>query len=121
MTEKERFINTIKKSLSGLLPLHMAGGIAERIADALIQDGAAFPLCKIGDTAYFVIYDGVINKRYISAEPIVDVCTKGFYTSGHEDSTENGDLWEWSDVGKKVFFSKDEAEKTIERRSGTDD
>ena len=113
MTERERFINTIKKSLGGLLPLHMAERLAERVADALIQDGAVFPACKIGDTAYFLIYDGVEDKRYITAEPIVDVCTKGFYTSGHEDSTENGDLWEWSEVGETVFFSKEEAEQAL--------
>lgn len=121
MDEKERFINTIKKSLGGLLPLHMAERLAERVAEALIQDGAVFPGCKVGDTAYFAIYDSVEDKWHISAEPIVDVCTKGFYTSGHEDSTENGDLWEWSDVGETVFFSNEEAEKAIAERSGTDD
>ncbi len=116
MNEKERFIQTIKKTLGGLLPLHMAERLAERVAEALIQGGAVFPALKVGDIAYFVIYDGVVDKWYISAEPIVDVCTKGFYTSGHKGSVENGDLWGWSDVGEAVFFSKEEAEKAIERR-----
>lgn len=154
MTERERFIGAIKKSLGGLLPHKgdpgsacasgekedkrsklkfpnrklirseawddAAEGIAERIADALMQDGAVFPGCKVGDTAYFVIYDSVEDKWHISAEPIVDVCTKGFYTSGHEDSTENGDLWEWSEVGETVFFSNEEAEKAIAGRGDKD-
>ena len=71
------------------------------------------PPCKVGDTAHFLIEDEVACKKYISTEPIVDVCTKGFYTSGHDDSDENGDLWLWSDVGRIVYFSKEEAEAKL--------
>lgn len=71
----------------------------EKIADAILADGWMRPPCKVGDTAYFLIEDTVAGKKYISPEPITDVCTKGFYTSGHDDSDENGDLWLWSDVG----------------------
>ena len=68
---------------------------------------------KVGDTAYFVIEDTVIGKNYISPEKVVDICTKGFYTSGHADSDENGDLWLWADVGKMVFFSEAEAKEVL--------
>ena len=71
------------------------------------------PLCKVGDVAYFLIEDEVAGGKYISSEPITDVCTKGFYTSGHADSDENGDLWLWSDVGGIVFFDKEEAEEVL--------
>ncbi len=38
MTERERFIGTIKKTLGGLLPLHMADTVAERVAEGIIHD-----------------------------------------------------------------------------------
>ncbi len=66
MNEKERFIGTIKKSLGGLLPLYMAEGIAERITDALIQEGAVFPPYKPGDTVY-VIYEGYVTSAEVLA------------------------------------------------------
>ena len=88
-------------------------GTIQKVADHLIENGVIVPPCKVGDTAYFVLYDGVDDEWFISEEPIVDVCTKGFYTSGHEGSTENGDLWQWSDVGDTVFFSKEEAEAAL--------
>ena len=69
--------------------------------------------CKVGDTAYFLIEDKVVGEKYINPEPITDVCTKGFYTSGHADSDENGDLWLWSDVGGIVFHTKEEAEEAL--------
>lgn len=71
------------------------------------------PPCKVGDMAYFVIEDTVIGKEYISPERIVDICTKGFYTSGHKDSDENEDLWLWSDIGKTVFLAREEAEQAL--------
>ena len=71
------------------------------------------PPCKVGDTAYFLIEDEVAGEKYINPEQITDVCTKGFYTSGHEDSDENGDLWLWSDVGGIVFLDKAKAEEVL--------
>lgn len=88
---------------------------AERVADHLLANGAIVPpfKVKVGNTAYFVIEDTVVGKNYISPEKVVDICTKGFYTSGHADSDENGDLWLWSDVGKTVFFSEAEAKEIL--------
>lgn len=83
------------------------------IANHLIENGVIVTPCKVGDTAYFLIEDKVAGEKYITPEPIVDVCTKGFYTSGHADSDENGNLWLWSDVGEIVFFDKDKAEEAL--------
>ena len=35
----EKLLTTIKKSLSGVLPSHQGGRIAERVADALVVEG----------------------------------------------------------------------------------
>ena len=91
--------------------------MCEAIADNLIIEGGIIvPPCKAGDVAYFLIEDKVAGEKYINPEPIVDVCTKGFYTSGHDDSDENGDLWPWSDVGGIVFFDKTKADEALESR-----
>ena len=109
---RDRLIDKLNTELKKHFDYVPLGSVIE-IADELLSNGCICAPCKIGDAAYFVIYDGVEDKWHISAEPIVDVCTKGFYTSGHEDSTENGDLWEWSDVGETVFFSREEAEQAL--------
>lgn len=90
-----------------------AADCASCLADHILADGWIRPPCKVGDIACFLIEDKVIGKKYISPEPITDVCNKGFYTSGHADSDENGDLWLWSDVGRIVFLSKEEAEEAL--------
>ena len=90
--------------------------IAE-LADHLLANGVIMPPCKVGDTVYFVIYDSVIDEWHISPEPVVDVTTKGFYTSGHEGSNENGDLWLWEDVGDDIFLTQEEAEAALAERS----
>ena len=89
---------------------------ASCLADAILADGWMRPPCKVGDTAYFLIEDTVAGKKYISPEPTVDVCTKGFYTSGHADSDENGDLWLWSDIGKLESLKKLIRDKESELR-----
>ena len=88
---------------------HRADCKYELITDELIKNGVFVPQCKVGDVAYFVIQDTVAGTKYISPEVVVDVTTKGFYTSGHSDDNENGDLWIWSDVGVLVFFDKAQA------------
>lgn len=106
--QQDRLVELIIESVNGC-----ARHWAELIADYLLANGVIVTPCKVRDTAYFLIEDKVAGEKYISPEPIVDVCTKGFYTSGHDDSDENGDLWLWSDVGEIVFFDKAKAEQTL--------
>ncbi len=37
----EKLLTTIKQSLSGVLPCHQVGRIAERVADALVVEGVS--------------------------------------------------------------------------------
>ena len=39
MINYEKLLTTIKRSLSGVLPSHQVGRIAERVADALVAEG----------------------------------------------------------------------------------
>ena len=112
MTECERFIQTIKKSLGGLLPLHMAEKVAERVTDALIQDGAVFPPVKAGDSVYVIVKDKVVAhpvaKIMLWEDGNVDICYN-WRGSGYVCKRE-------SDIGKSVFLNPDEAEKALEQR-----
>ena len=40
MTERDKFISIIKKSLHGVLPCNQVDRLAERIADGLVLNGA---------------------------------------------------------------------------------
>ncbi len=112
MTERERLIELLKK-----LGNEENDGInAESIANYLLENGVIVPPVRVGNIAYFVLYDGVDDEWFISEEPIVDVCTKGFYTSGKNGSTENCDLWLWSCVGDDTFFDKEEAEQALKEK-----
>ena len=42
MTEYKKLIQTIKQSLSGVLPCYLVGRIAVRVADALMAEGINF-------------------------------------------------------------------------------
>ena len=42
MTERDKFISIIKKSLHGFLPCNQVDKLAERIADGLVLNGAKF-------------------------------------------------------------------------------
>lgn len=93
---------------------HRADCKYELITDELIKNGVFVPRCKVGNIAYFVIEDTVAGTRYVSPEVVVDVTTKGFYTSGHSNDNENGDLWLWSDVDVLVFFDEAKALEIVE-------
>lgn len=41
MSNNEKLVTIIRRSLGGVLPHHMVGRIAERIADALIAEGVS--------------------------------------------------------------------------------
>lgn len=52
MTEREKFIDTIRKSFSGIVLSYTADRLAEKAADALISEGAMFPGAKLGELVY---------------------------------------------------------------------
>lgn len=108
LTQHERLTRLLKNS--GL-------SINDRkLASYLINMGAFVPVCDIGDTVYFVIEDDATRTLQISAEEVVDVSKKGFYTSGHTGSRESGDLWLWNDLDEFVFLHKSQALRKISEK-----
>jgi hypothetical protein len=72
--------------------------------------------CKVGDNVYFLLqeFDG---EWYISS-PIrtTEIGTRGFWTSAFPVEKPNAmdDFTSWSELGKTVFLTKEEAEKALE-------
>ena len=72
--------------------------------------------CKVGDNVYFLLqeFDG---EWYISSPiRITEIGTRGFWTSAFPLEKPNAmdDFTSWSELGKTVFLTKEEAEKALE-------
>lgn len=89
--------------------------IEDYVAEYLAARGVIAPPCKVGDKAYFIIEDEQFKEKYISAEPITEVGSKGFWTSGSYIPSDDMTNFEpWETLGKTAFLSYEEAEKAIE-------
>lgn len=73
----------------------------------------ATPICP-GDTVYWLLDD---DGWYVSdGDTVADVGTKGFYTNGVAglgDIEACPDFIPWSELGKNVFMSREEAEAAL--------
>ena len=85
-------------------------------ADYLIENGAIVPPCKIGDTVYCVCEDDEGN--FIQENKVTEVCTKGFWVSCYVPPENDMGLFEsYEDIGKTIFFIKEEAEQKLKEIS----
>ena len=108
MTERERLIELIKRIVHSYF--------AEEIANAIIADGWMKIPCKVGDTIY------VLSNKMIHKTKVIKV--------KYEEEAENyGQFireriyavicnvlqeFNFSDIGKTVFLTREEAEKALE-------
>lgn len=100
---RERMIEIIQKSVDGC-----ARYWAEVVADGLIQEGAALPLCKAGDTVYQT--DGIrIYKEKISE--ILFFENKLIYRTMCVD-------FDSTAIGNSIFLTKEEAEQALAKEKG---
>ncbi len=101
--------------------------MGEFIADKILADGWMRPPCKVGQTVYKpvitddtkepVVWEIIIT--YISA----DINEKGVdadssFVVGHLKNTVCGESAHFSDFGKTVFFTREEAEKALQGVEG---
>lgn len=110
MTELERLIELIKKSL--FKHIYEDCTLSESIADDLLADGVIVLPCKIGDTVYWI--DGeCISEGFITT--ILMVSDEINYTA----LTDYGEEIEFEDfeIGKTVFLTKEEAEDALRKEN----
>lgn len=102
----------------------------EEIADYLLENGVIVPPCKVGDVVYvepkawrsaysFINYDHIFaNKYYIVADVVSIVKTRKqtlvkLGTYNRATFTREYERYPISAIGKTVFFTKEDAEKTL--------
>lgn len=91
----------------------------EHTADVLLANGVVCLPCKVGDTVYFIIDNDESDEgKYISKQQINDVSTRGIFVSDSLSEENCNDFIPYSDFGKSVFLSEEEAEQALEE--GTD-
>ena len=72
--------------------------------------------CKVGDNVYFLLQE-LDGEWYVSSpHRITEIGTRGFWTSAFPLEKPNAmdDFTSWSELGKTVFLSREEAEKALE-------
>jgi hypothetical protein len=74
--------------------------------------------CKVGDNVYFLLQE--LNGEWYVSSPhrTTEIGTRGFWTSAFPFEKPNAmdDFTSWSEFGKTVFLTKEEAEKALEVR-----
>lgn len=83
----------------------------DRTADAILENGAIVPPCKMDDKLYTVIYDDVPKEWYISEDIIGEVGKTGLFVSL------GAGLFEYiayAQIGKDYFLNREDAEKALE-------
>ncbi len=74
--------------------------------------------CRVGDNVYFLLQE-LDGEWYVSSpHRITEIGTRGFWTSAFPLEKPNAmdDFTSWSEFGKTVFLTKEEAEKALEVR-----
>jgi len=72
--------------------------------------------CKVGDNVYFLLQE-LDGEWYVSSpHRTTEIGTRGFWTSAFPLEKPNAmdDFTSWSEFGKTVFLTKEEAEKALE-------
>lgn len=98
----------------------------QAISDYLIENGVIVPPCKVGDTVYRIVYPCNGEPPLIVKGQVLEVAMTEnsknsidyrfyFWADGEDFERRMYSLWcWWSDVGKTVFLTREEAEKFLE-------
>lgn len=93
----------------------------EQVADHLIANGVVVLPCKVGDTVWSTspFTDGKVREGYISVFLVDEGGAYGFSASFGVEPISAGFLID--EIGMTVFFTKEEAERALEKRKGGDE
>ena len=89
---------------------------AALIADAVIADGWVKPVCRVGDTVFIIYEDGLDDEYGIEETTVTDVATKYIFTSSSLEISNIDNEISIVEIGKTVFFSREEAEKALKSK-----
>lgn len=100
---KERLSEIIQSAVGGC-----AKYWADVIADKLISEGVIVPPCKVGD----VVFTNINGTRLQNSFRIESIDLFGFSNGLYS--------WTWHQLGKSVFLTLEEAEKSLAERRDND-
>jgi hypothetical protein len=90
----------------------------QELAKAKADGRLVVLLCKVGDNVYFLLQE-LDGEWYVSSpHRITEIGTRGFWTSAFPLEKPNAmdDFTSWSEFGKTVFLTREDAEKALEVR-----
>lgn len=97
----------------------------EELADYLLSNGVIVPPCKVGDTVYKpiitddthepAIWDITITQISIDTGKLL----KNGYAVGTICESKSGASFDFNDIGKTAFLTKEEAEKALKEGTKT--
>ena len=130
MTERERIIELMKKTVVGMENGHKVlaetiwlPSVFETMADTLFSNGVIVPPCKVGDKVFIPDNFGRIEAEIEIIEITEREVRYGWvkYDRGVDETEvwDNGDF-SVSDIGKTVFLTFEEYEKAFAERRGND-
>ena len=119
---RDRLIKIVKESL--IKNIDYTHRLAENIADDLLAEGIIVPPCKVGQTVYvpwnWQGETGIATPIVECIQIVRDKNLCGFFIDMKSDDVAFNDVygfWKtFSDIGKTVFLTREEAEKALERR-----
>ena len=98
--------------------------IVKRLADHLIENGTILPPCKVGDTVYFFssVLEEVCESKVIKIEQNYYTPSNPFWFSIEYLSKQIGTqvihIPINQAIGKTVFLTREDAEKSLREREG---
>ena len=108
MTERER-LNELLKSCG-----YIDEQFSERLVDFLLENGVIFPRAKVNQSIWtddqFV--DGIPHEGHVTSIKITNGYN-AYYCSFDEFPVSSGFVDD--DIGKTIFFTREEAEKALEK------
>src|SRR5690606_1961761 len=118
--KKAKEVDDFVKNVFDRLAAYEDSGLSPEEAQELAKakaDGRLVVLpCKVGDNVYFLLQE-LDGEWYVSSpHRTTEIGTRGFWTSAFPLEKPNAmdDFTSWSEFGKTVFLSREEAEKALE-------
>lgn len=106
MTERERLAKFIESAM------YWGADTPEKIAERLIDNGIIVPLCKVGDTVYYL---GGIRNSLVKSATVEEIIANSNGVSDLLVNNENGVTFENSiDI---FYLTREEAESVLARRA----
>ncbi len=105
MTDRDRLIELISQ-------IQYMGGLESRLADHLLANGVIVPPCKVGNKIY---------KIFTKYQPFVSDYVVEDYGIPVKTILRSYDIIPFSEIGKTVFLTKEEAEAELKKRGKEND